>query len=155
MDIFLMVMAFVCVLIGVAGSVLPVLPGTPLAYLALWLAQWSSYQEYSLTFLIIMGVVMILISVADNILPPYITSRTGGSKYATIGSVVGMVVGLFFTAIGMLLGMLLGAFIGEYYFAKQGAGSAFKAALGAFVGFLLSSGLKLLYCFYILYVLIF
>ncbi len=155
MDIILIILAFLCVIIGVAGSILPALPGPPVAYLGLWLAQWSSYNEYSTPFLIWTGVAMVIVSVIDNILPPYITQKTGGSKYATIGSVVGMVVGIFFTAIGMLLGMLIGAFVGELLFAKNGATNAFKAALGAFAGFLAGTGIKLLYCFFILYSLIF
>lgn len=154
MDILLMVLAFLCVLVGIAGSILPALPGPPLAYLALWLAHWSSYQEYSYPFLIWTGVAMLIVSVVDNILPPYITQKTGGSKYATIGSIVGMLVGIFFTAIGVLVGMLAGAFIGELLFAKNGANNAFKAAIGAFVGFLLGTGIKLLFCFYVLYILI-
>lgn len=154
MDIVLMVLAFLCVVIGIAGSVLPALPGPPLAYLALWLAHWSSYQEYSYPFLIWTGVAMLIVSVIDNILPPYITKKTGGSKYATIGSIIGMLAGLFFTAIGMLVGMLVGAFIGELVFAKNGKGQAFKAALGALTGFLLGTGIKLLFCFYVLYTLI-
>lgn len=155
MDIVLIVLAFLCVIIGVAGSILPALPGPPLAYLGLWLAHWSSYQDYSTPFLVWTGVAMVIVSIIDNILPPYITKRTGGSKYATIGSIVGMLVGIFFTAIGMLVGMLIGAFIGELLFAKNGPDKAFKAALGAFAGFLVGTGIKLLYCFFILYSLIF
>lgn len=154
MDILLIVFAFLCVLIGIAGSILPAIPGPPIAYLGLWLAQWSSYCHFSTSFLVWTGVCMIVVSVVDNVLPPYITQKTGGSRYATIGSIIGMIAGLFFTAVGMLLGMLLGAFIGELLFARNGAEKAIKAALGAFLGFLLSTGIKLLYCFYLLYAII-
>ncbi|MDH6342447.1 uncharacterized protein YqgC (DUF456 family) [Parabacteroides sp. PFB2-12] len=154
-SILLIILAFLCVIIGLAGSILPALPGPPVAYVALWLAKWSGYQDYSSSFLIWTAVAMIVITVIDNVLPPYITSKSGGSRYATIGSIIGMLAGIFFSAIGMLLGMLLGAFIGELLFARNGADKAFKAALGAFAGFLFGTGLKLLYCFYILYAIIF
>lgn len=150
-----MVLAFVCVVIGIAGSILPAIPGPPIAYVGLWLAHWSSNQEYSTPFLIWTGIAMIVVSVMDNILPPYITQKTGGSKYATIGSIIGMIAGIFLTPIGMLLGMLIGAFVGELVFAKNDANTAFKAALGAFTGFLLGTGIKLLFCFFVLYHLIF
>lgn len=154
MDILLTILAFLCVLIGIAGSILPALPGVPVAYLALWLVHWSSYQDYSYSFLIWTGIVMLVVSVIDNVLPPYITKKTGGSKYATIGSIVGMLIGLFFTAIGVLVGMLAGAFMGELLFNKNSTGKAIKAAFGAFVGFLLGTGVKLLFCFYVLYIII-
>jgi len=155
MDIVLIILAFVCIVIGVAGSVLPVLPGPPVAYLGLWLAQWSSYCDFSTSFLIWTGIAMFIVSVLDNILPAYITQKTGGSKYATIGTIVGMLVGIFLTPVGMFLGMLLGAFIGELLFAKQDAGTALKAAFGAFVGFLLGTGIKIFYCFFLMYNIIF
>jgi len=154
MDAFLMVLAFVCVFIGIAGSILPALPGPPIAYLGLWLAHWSGNEEFSISFLIATGIIMLVITLIDNFIPPYITSKSGGSKYATIGSVIGMIAGIFFTAIGMVLGMLIGAFVGELVFAKQGPDKAFRAALGAFAGFLLGTGIKLLFCFYTLYSLI-
>jgi uncharacterized protein YqgC (DUF456 family) len=142
-------------LIGAAGSILPAIPGPPVAYLGLWLAQWSKYDDFSTPFLIWMGVIMLIVTIIDNVLPPYITQKSGGSRYATIGSIIGMIVGIFFTAIGMLFGMLLGAFIGELLFARKGANSALRASIGAFTGFLLGTGAKLLYCFYLLYRIIF
>lgn len=148
MDILLIVLAIICFLAGIAGSILPALPGPPLSYLGIWLAHWSKYCEFSNSFLIWTGVVMVVISVADYFLPPLLTKSSGGSKYATAGSIIGMIAGIFFTPIGMLTGMLLGAFIGEFIFAKQDAKNAFKAALGAFVGFILGTGVKLLYCFF-------
>ncbi|MDH6356912.1 DUF456 domain-containing protein [Parabacteroides sp. PF5-9] len=155
MDILLYIVAFILVVVGIGGSILPAIPGPPLAYLAVWLAHWSSYKEYSPSFLIWSGLFMLVVSLLDHILPPMITKKTGGSNYATAGSVIGMIAGIFLTPIGMLFGMLLGAFVGEWIFARQSAGSALKAAFGAFTGFLLGTGLKLLFCFYILYRLIF
>jgi len=155
MDIVLIVLAFICVLISIAGSILPALPGPSLAFIGLCLAQGSSYREFSTSFLIATGVAMLVIGLLDYLLPPMITKHTGGSRYATIGSIIGMLAGIFLAPLGIITGMLLGAFIGELIFARQGAVNAFKAALGAFTGFVLSTGIKLLYCFFILYHLIF
>lgn len=155
MDIILIILAFVCILIGVAGSVLPVLPGPPVAYLGLWLAQWSRYCDFSTSFLIWTGVAMLIVSVLDNVLPAYITQKTGGSRYATIGTIAGMLIGLFLSPVGMFLGMLAGAFLGELLFARQNAGTAVKAAFGAFTGFLLGTGMKIFYCFFLIYAIVF
>lgn len=154
MDIFLITLAFVVLLLAMVGSVVPALPGVPLAYLSLWLGRWSGYAPFSNTFMWIMAGVTLIIFLADYFLPPLILKRAGGSKAATWGSVIGMVLGMIFTPIGMLLGMLLGAFIGEIVYARKSGGDALKAAMGTFIGFLLGTGLKLLLCFYILYRLI-
>lgn len=150
MEIVLLILAIICFIVGVAGSILPALPGAPVSYLGIWLLQWSGYVHYSTAFLVGAGIALIIISVADYFLPPLITKKTGGSKYAATGSIIGMIVGMFLTPVGMILGMLLGAFIGEYLFAKQKAGDALKAALGAFGGFILGTGIKLLYCFFLM-----
>lgn len=154
MDIFLITLAFVMLLLAMVGSVVPALPGVPLAYLSLWLGRWSGYAPFSNTFMWIMAGVTIAVFLADYFLPPLIVKKTGGSKAATWGSVIGMVLGMIFTPIGMLLGMLLGAFIGEIVYARKSGGDALKAAMGTFIGFLLGTGLKLLLSFYILYRLI-
>lgn len=150
MEIALLVLAIICFIVGIAGSILPALPGAPVSYLGVWLLQWSGYVHFSTAFLVATGIVLVIISVVDYFLPPLISKKTGGSKYAAVGSIIGMLVGMFLTPIGMIVGMLLGAFIGEYFFAKQEAGDALKAALGALGGFILGTGMKLLYCFFLM-----
>lgn len=154
MDIFLIILAFIVLLMAIIGSVIPALPGVPLAYLSLWLGRWSGYTPFSDTFMWIMAGVTLLVFLADYFLPPLILKKAGGSKAATWGSIIGMVVGILFTPIGMLLGMLLGAFIGELWYSRKTGGEALRAAVAAFIGFLVGTGLKLLLCFYILYKLI-
>lgn len=154
MDIFLIILAFVTLLIALVGSIVPALPGVPLAYLSLWLGRWSGYTPFGDTFIWIMAGVTLAVFLADYFLPPLILKKTGGSKAATWGSIIGMVLGIVFTPIGMLMGMLLGAFLGELLYAKKSGGEALKAAVGTFIGFLLGTGLKLLLCFYVLYKLI-
>lgn len=154
MDIFLIILAFIVLLLAIIGSVVPALPGVPLAYLSLWLGRWSGYTPFDNRFMWIMAGVTLIVFLADYFLPPLILKRTGGSKAAVWGSIIGMVAGMIFTPIGMLLGMLLGAFLGEVFYAGKSGSTAMKAALGAFIGFLVGTGLKLLLCFYVLYKLI-
>lgn len=154
MDIFLIILAFVTLLIALVGSIVPALPGVPLAYLSLWLGRWSGYTPFGDTFMWIMAGVTLAVFLADYFLPPLIVKKLGGSKAATWGSIIGMILGMIFTPIGMLLGMLLGAFLGEIMYAKRSGYMALKAAMGTFLGFLLGTGLKLLLCFYVLYELV-
>lgn len=154
MDTFLFISAFLVLLVAMVGSIVPAMPGVPLAYLSLWMGRWSGYTPLSNTFMWIMAGVTLVVFLADYFLPPLIVKKAGGSKAATWGSIIGMVLGLIFTPIGMLLGMLLGAFLGEIIYAERSGRAALKAAMGTFVGFLLGTGLKLLLCFYVLYELI-
>ena len=151
MDILLIILAFFCIFGGIAGSVLPAIPGPPLAYFGLLLARWGGLCDFSVSLMVWTGIIMMVVTIADYVLPPYITRSSGGSRYATTGTVVGMIVGIFLTPVGMVAGMLLGAFIGELVFAKQTGTGALKAALGAFAGFLMGTGIKLIYCFALLF----
>lgn len=154
MDTFNLISAFLVLLVAMVGSIVPAIPGVPLAYLSLWLGRWSGYTPFSNTFMWIMAGVTLVVFLLDYFLPPLILKRFGGSKAATWGSIIGMILGMIFTPIGMLLGMLLGAFLGEVMYAKRSGYIALKAAMGTFVGFILGTGLKLALCFYVLYELI-
>ena len=154
MDILLIIIAFLCIFGGIAGSILPAIPGPPLAYVGMLLAKWSGLAEFSPAFIIWTGIAMVIVTALDYFLPPLIAKSAGGSRYATMGSIVGMIAGIFLTPIGMVLGMLLGAFIGELVFARRTTTHALRAALGAFAGFIAGTGMKLLYCFFMLFSLI-
>lgn len=154
MDLFLLILAFVTLAIAMVGSIVPALPGVPLAYLSLWLGRWSEYTPFSNTYMWIMAGVTVVVFLADYFLPPMILKRFGGSKAGSWGSVIGMFVGIIFTPIGMILGMLLGAFLGEVLYAKKSGTDALVATIGSFIGFLVGTGLKLGLCFYVLYELI-
>lgn len=61
MDIFLLIVAGLLMLIGVIGCIVPGLPGTPIAYAGLWIAQATERVDFSLKFLLIWGLVTIVI----------------------------------------------------------------------------------------------
>lgn len=150
----LIILAVLCALLAIAGSVLPALPGPMLAYAALLLAQWSGYADFSNPFLWVMAAITAAVFVLDYFLPSLITRKMGGSKYASTGAFIGMVLGIFLTPVGMMLGMLIGAFVGELIFAGESGSHSLKAAFGAFIGFLIGTGVKLALCGYILYAII-
>src|SRR5215471_4329431 len=105
MEIVLAVVAFLFLLAGLIGSVVPAVPGPPLAYVGLLLLQWSGYGSFSAAFLWVWAGVTIAVMVIDNILPAWMTKRFGGSRLAVIGSVLGLIAGTFFFApIGLLAG---------------------------------------------------
>ena len=145
MDIALLVIAFVFILIGFIGCIVPGLPGTPIAYAGLWIAQATDRVDFSWQFLLIWGMVVVVISVLDYLVPAWGTKHYGGTKWGVWGSTLGVFVGLFFGAIGVILGPLVGAIIGELLAGKE-LQAALKAGWGSFVGILFGTILKLIAC---------
>jgi uncharacterized protein YqgC (DUF456 family) len=151
MDIVLFILAGILILLGAIGSLLPVLPGPPLAWVGILLAHFSSTVNYSTKFLVITAVVMILITVLDYFIPIWGTKRFGGTKAGVIGCTLGLVVGLFFGPLGIILGPFLGALIGELAVNQKELKKALKSATGSFVGFVVGTGLKLVFCGFMAY----
>lgn len=144
MDTFLTIMAVLCVVLGILGSILPVLPGPPISYLGLLLARWGGIEEFDARFLIIWAAVVIVVTVMDYVLPTWFTGRFGGSRYASWGSVAGLVAGIFFfPPWGIVIGPFAGAFIGELVHDSNNVGHALKVAAGSFMAFIAGTGVKL------------
>lgn len=146
MDIFLSVLAGLLLLLGFLGTVIPVLPGAPLAWLGLLAAFFSKYCDISVRALIITAILAILVSIADNIFPVFFTKKSGGSKAGTWGATLGLIAGLFIGPVGILLGPFLGALCGELIHNFNDKKQALNAAVGAFKGFLAGTGIKMLCC---------
>lgn len=145
MDIVLVILAFLLLLAGFLGSVIPVLPGPPLSYIGLLLLQWSGYGGFSPAFLWLWAGITVAVTVADNFLPALMTRRFGGSRAATVGSLLGVVAGMFlFPPVGLILGPFLGALIGELIHDSADGTKALKVALGSFVAFICGTGAKLI-----------
>ena len=145
MDIALLIIAFLFLLIGIIGCIVPGLPGTPIAYAGIWIAQATERVDFSWQFLLIWGIVVIVISVLDYVVPAWGTKRYGGTKWGVWGSTIGVFIGLFFGALGVIFGPLVGAIIGELISGKE-LPSALKAGWGSFIGILFGTILKLIAC---------
>lgn len=144
LSIVLCIAAGVLLLVGFLGTFVPILPGAPLAWAGLLAAHFSQYNSISYLCLIITAVIAVAVSVADNIFPVTMTKKAGGSKYATTGATLGLIVGFFTGPWGIILGPFFGALIGEIINKKGMKDGVLKAALGAFSGFLLGTGLKMI-----------
>lgn len=143
MDIFLLITGFLLTIIGVLGSILPVLPGPPISWVGLLLLQLTSVITLNYTFLGITLAIAIIVTVIDYIIPAIGTKKFGGSKYGVTGSMIGLVIGIFmFPPFGLIVGPFIGAYIGELIKDSKDKGKAFKAAVGSFIGFVSSTLLK-------------
>lgn len=144
MGIFLTILAFLLVLIGVIGSLVPGLPGPPLSYVGLLCASFAPHSNLGTKALIIWAVITIVVSVADYFLPAVMARRFGGSRAGAVGATVGALVGCFvFPPIGLLLGPFVGAIIGELLHDNRNRSKAFVVGIGSFLAFIVGTGLKL------------
>ena len=140
----LKIIAVILGIVGLVGCVLPVIPGPPLSWLGLLLVFLTGPEGMTTTFLIVWLVITVVVTVLDYVAPAWITTKTGGSKAAGRGSFVGLILGLlFFPPWGMIAGSFLGALVSEIVFNGRDVAGSLKPAFGSFLGFLLSTGLKL------------
>lgn len=144
MDIILFILGFTLLLGGLAGSILPVIPGPPLGWAGLLLISFTEKVTFSTQLLVISGIVAIIITALDYMIPIWGTKRFGGTKAGIRGSTVGLFIGLFFGPFGIILGPAIGAFVGEMT-VKNDTQRAMRSALGSLIGFLMGSGLKLIF----------
>lgn len=150
MDIFWLVIAIILMLGGIAGCLLPVLPGPPMSYAALLILQLRSDPPFTIKFLIVWAIIMTIVTLLDYYIPIYGTKKFGGTKQGIIGSTVGLIIGFWLGPIGIIVGPFIGAFIGELV-ATNNSRQAFKSAFGSFIGFVAGTLMKLVVCLVMAY----
>jgi uncharacterized protein YqgC (DUF456 family) len=149
MDIVIIILGTLLLAGGFIGCFVPVIPGPVLAYAAILLRHFfvsDGASPYSVGVVLILGGAMVAVTVLDYIIPSWITRKAGGSKYGARGALIGMLLGIIFTPIGMLMGMFLGALVGELLHNSNNISHAVGVACWSFVGFLLGTGMKCVYC---------
>ena len=149
MDIFLIISGSLLMILGIAGCLLPVLPGPPLSYLGLVAIHLTSKIDFSSKFLIWWGIIVIIVSILDYLIPIWGTKIFGGSKFGVWGSMVGLLAGLFIPPVGIVIGPFIGAVAGEIIVGNRQ--NALKAGFGSFIGFLAGTVVKLLVSLIMLY----
>lgn len=152
MDIFISIIAIVLGIVAIVGSVLPALPGPPLAWVGLLLMKLLGPNQDGITtkYLMISLAIVVAVQILDLVVPAYFTKVTGGSRHGARGSLVGMLIGMV-TGPGMIICSFIGAFVSELYWGGKSGLDALKSAFGSFVGFLLSTGIKIICSFTILW----
>ena len=145
MDALWLVFGVILMLVGIAGCILPFLPGPPLCFLALLIQQLQDSPPYTTKFLVIWAGITVVITGLDYVIPLYGTKRFGGTKFGMWGCAIGLVAGLWLGPLGLIVGPFAGAFIGELI-GNAKSDHALRAAVGSFIGFLMGTLLKLVAC---------
>jgi hypothetical protein len=153
-EILLYGLGAIALLAGVAGLVLPVLPGALLMVLGVFLIAWAGNFQVvgwgTVAFSVLVAAAITAVDWGASLLG---ARAFGASRWAVIGSALGLVAGMFLGFPGILLGPAVGAIVLEYL-KDPDFKKAAKAGVGAFLGFLVGSVLKVSLAFFLLGVLL-
>lgn len=122
------------IVVGVAGTVLPALPGTAFVLGGIVLGAWiDDFTRVPVWVVVVCTVLAVLAWVLDYVAGLLGARRAGASKQALIGAAVGTVVGLFMGLVGVLFMPLVGAAVGEYL-ARKNERQALQVGVATWLG---------------------
>lgn len=137
------VLAAVLIVVGLAGVILPALPGLPLVFVGMLLAAWAGdFQQIGWVGLTALGLLTLLSVAVDFFAALVGARRVGASRKALLGAVFGTFAGLLFGPIGLFAGPFVGALLGELWHGRE-LRQATKVGFGTWLGIVLGVVLKL------------
>ena len=142
------VLAIVLMVVGIAGTVLPALPGLPLVFAGMLLAAWAGgFEEVGGWTMAVLALLTLLSLGIDFMATALGAKRVGASKPALVGAVLGTFAGLMFGFVGVFIGPFVGALLGELVWLRgvggRKLGQATKVGLGTWLGVVVGTVLKL------------
>jgi uncharacterized protein YqgC (DUF456 family) len=147
MTVLLWVLAVVLVAIGVAGILLPALPGTILIFAGLLLAAWADgFTRVGAATLVVIGAIGAASYAVDFVAAALGAKRLGASPRAMTGAALGTLFGLFLGLPGLILGPFVGAVLGELS-AHRDLKRAGRAGVAAWIGFAIGTAVKVALAF--------
>ena len=142
-DVLLYLLAALLVLGGIAGSVLPALPGVPMVFAGLLVAAWAGdFTRVGVVTLVLLGLLTLASFAIDFAATALGAKRVGATKLAVIGAALGTLAGLFLGIPGLILGPFVGAVAGELLSHGQ-VQQATRAGVATWVGLLFGTLAKL------------
>lgn len=143
----LWVLGGLLMLVGLAGTLLPLVPGIPLMMAGMLLAAWAGdFTRIGWWTLALLAVLTLLSFVIEAAAAALGAKRVGASRGAVIGAALGTLLGFFAGFIGIIVGPFLGAVAGELL-ARPGASRAMQVGVGAWIGFLFGTVAKIAVAF--------
>ena len=133
MEIFIAVVGALLVIIGLLGTFIPMLPGTPVSYAGLLLLLLIPGCTLTWKFFLVWGIIVVVLQILNYFIPIWGVNKFGGTKYGQWGSVLGVIVGLFAGPLGIIVGPFVGAVIGELI-AGTNFSDSLRAGFGSFLG---------------------
>lgn len=145
MDILGWVLVILLFVIGMAGTIYPILPGVLAIYAAFFVyGFFFSFSNFNVWFWIIQTLILIVLFIADYAVSAWGVKRFGGSKASVIGSTIGLIIGPFvIPAFGLIIGPFAGAVIGEIIVGTR-LDRSLKVGFGSVVGLFTSVVVKII-----------
>jgi hypothetical protein len=142
------IVAVLLVVAGIAGTVLPMLPGVPLVFAGLLLAAWhGGFDQVGILTMVIIGAIAAMAWAVDFFASVVTAKKVGASKYALWGAGIGALVGIAGGIVGLIIGPAIGAIIGELIThqntSKEATTKATTVGIAAGLGFVLALAIKI------------
>lgn len=133
-------------LVGLAGTIIPVLPGAGLIFAGAFIyAFFTNFEKVEISTIVILAIVAALSQLFDYLSGAYGAKKMGSTKAGVWGSVIGGILGMIGgNVIGLVIGIFLGAVVAEMFFANKTAVHSLKIGLGSILGFLGGTVAKLI-----------
>jgi uncharacterized protein len=142
MDTALWVLAIVLIGVGVAGTILPALPGAALVFAGVLLGAWiDDFARISVGTVVVVGVLTVLAWATDYVAAALGAKRVGASRAAVVGAALGTLAGVFTGFVGLLFMPLVGAALGQYY-ADRDLRRAGHVGVATWIGVLIGTAVK-------------
>lgn len=146
-SIWLWLLSATLIVAGLAGTVLPAVPGTALVLAGIVLAAWiDDFTRVGGLTLTLVALLAVLAWVLDYVAGLLGAKKAGASRQALVGAALGTVAGLFMGLVGVLFMPLVGAAIGEYL-ARRDHGQALKVGTATWLGMMLGMIAKVVLAF--------
>ncbi len=143
MTFALSILAVTLIVIGIAGTILPAIPGVTLVFGGIALAAWiDDFTRIPVWLLVVFGVLTAFTWVFDLAAAAAGAKMLGASKLALIGAALGTLAGIVTGLWGLLFMPLAGAAIGEYI-AQRDLVRAGKVGVATWIGLLIGTAVKL------------
>jgi len=128
------ILAWLLVVVGLAGIILPALPGVPVILFGLVLMAWlDAFVRVGVSTLIGLGLLAVLSVLIDFLATAEGARRFGAGRHAILGATLGLLVGLFFGLPGIVFGPFIGAMLGHLA-SRANLDASLRAGVGATVG---------------------
>ncbi len=139
----LWVLAVFLIVVGLAGVILPALPGVVFVFGGILLAAWiDDFTRISGWTIGVLAVLSLIAFVVDYLASTLAAKRAGASTLGLVGAAVGTVLGIFTGLIGLVFMPLVGAAVGEFI-AQQDAMRAGRVGLATWIGLVIGTALKI------------
>jgi uncharacterized protein YqgC (DUF456 family) len=149
------VLACLIIIAGLAGTVVPALPGVPLVFVGLFVGAWiGHFETVGWVTIGILAVLAIIAWIIDFLAAAAGARYLGASSRAFWGATIGAVTGIFFGIAGMLLGPFIGAVLGELSGGSNMVQSG-RAGVGTWIGMVLATAAKLAIAFLMIGIFVF